>query len=88
MTEGKLSPLFVFANASPMITIDPLSISSIPALSKAGLTRFLNRARAAVGLEGEVDVLLTSDAELKSLNRAYRGKNKPTDVLSFPLHPR
>jgi|ERR1700733_5113672 len=67
-----------------MITIDPPSPPSIPALSKPALTRFLNRARVAVGLEGEVDVLLTSDAELKSLNRAYRGKNKPTDVLSFP----
>jgi probable rRNA maturation factor len=70
-----------------MITIDPPSTPSIPALSKPILTRFLNRARTAVGLEGEVDVLLTSDAELKSLNRAYRGKNKPTDVLSFPTPP-
>jgi probable rRNA maturation factor len=70
-----------------MITIDPPSTPSIPALSKPGLTRFLNRARAAIGLEGEVDILLTSDAELKSLNRAYRGKNKPTDVLSFPTPP-
>jgi probable rRNA maturation factor len=70
-----------------MITIDPPSTPSIPALSKPALTRFLNRAKAAVGLEGEVDVLLTSDAELKSLNRAYRGKNKSTDVLSFPTPP-
>ena len=70
-----------------MITIDPPSTPSIPALSKPALTRFLNRARSAIGLEGEVDVLLTSDAELKSLNRAYRGKNKPTDVLSFPTPP-
>jgi probable rRNA maturation factor len=70
-----------------MITIDPPSTPSIPALSKPALTRFLNRARSAVGLEGEVDVLLTSDAELKSLNRSYRGKNKPTDVLSFPTPP-
>jgi probable rRNA maturation factor len=70
-----------------MITIDPPSTPSIPALSKPSLTRFLNRARTAVGLEGQVDVLLTSDAELKSLNRAYRGKNKPTDVLSFPTPP-
>ncbi len=70
-----------------MITIDPPSTPSIPALSKPALTRFLNRARNAVGLEGQVDVLLTSDAELKSLNRAYRGKNKPTDVLSFPTPP-
>jgi probable rRNA maturation factor len=72
-----------------MITIEPPSTSTIPApalstLSKSGLTRFLNRARTAVGLEGEVEVLLTDDATLKRLNRTYRGKNKATDVLSFP----
>jgi probable rRNA maturation factor len=69
-----------------MITIEPPSTSTIPvaALSKSGLTRFLNRARAAVGLQGEVDVLLADDATLKRLNRTYRGKNKATDVLSFP----
>jgi probable rRNA maturation factor len=64
-----------------MITIEPPSSSSI---SRPGLTRFLKRARSAVGLPGEVDVLLTSDAELQRLNRTYRGKNKATDVLSFP----
>ncbi len=53
-------------------------------LSKSGLSRFLARARAAVGLAGEVEVLLGDDAELKRLNRAFRGKNKATDVLSFP----
>jgi probable rRNA maturation factor len=67
-----------------MITIEPPSTPLISALSKPVLTRFLNRARTIIGLPGEVDVLLTSDAELKRLNRAYRGKNKPTDVLSFP----
>jgi probable rRNA maturation factor len=54
------------------------------ALSKPSLARFFNRARQAVGLTGEVEVLLTSDAELKRLNRSFRGKNKATDVLSFP----
>jgi probable rRNA maturation factor len=53
-------------------------------LSASGLARFLNRARAAVGLEGEVHVLLAGDATLKRLNRTFRGKNKATDVLSFP----
>ena len=53
-------------------------------LSKAGLSRFLGRAQAAVGLAGQVEVLLTDDAELKRLNRSFRGKNKATDVLSFP----
>ena len=44
----------------------------------------MNRARLAVGLRGAVEVLLTSDAEMKRLNRSFRGKNKATDVLSFP----
>jgi len=73
-----------------MITIDPPSTLSIPIeppLSKSALMRFLNRARKAVGLTGEVEVLLTSDAELKRLNRAFRGKNKATDILSFPTPP-
>lgn len=34
--------------------------------------------------EGLVSLLLTDDAELQQLNRDFRGKDKPTDVLSFP----
>ena len=68
-----------------MIDIEPPSSSfELTGLSKSGLARFLNRARVAVGLVGDVDVLLTSDAEVKRLNKAFRGKNKATDVLSFP----
>jgi probable rRNA maturation factor len=73
-----------------MITIDPPSTLPIPTettLSKSALTRFLNRARKLVDLPGEVEVLLTSDAELKRLNRAFRNKNKATDILSFPTPP-
>ena len=29
-------------------------------------------------------IVLSNDAEVKTLNRDYRGKNKPTNVLSFP----
>lgn len=69
-----------------MITIEPPRSGDTAdrALSKAGLARFLNRARDAVGLAGAVYVLLADDATLRRLNRTFRGKNKPTDVLSFP----
>jgi len=46
--------------------------------------RFLARAQDAVRLKGHVSVLLTTDVALRKLNRQFRGKNKPTDVLSFP----
>ena len=56
-------------------------------LSRAGLSRFLRCAQAAAGLSGEVEVLLADDRVLRRLNREFRGKNKPTDVLSFPAIP-
>lgn len=48
------------------------------------LARFLAEAQAAVRLRGQVTVLLTTDAAIRRLNRQFRGKNKATDVLSFP----
>jgi probable rRNA maturation factor len=56
----------------------------VPELTELALTRFLARARGAAGLKGRVDVLITSDAEMKFLNQRFRGKNMATDVLSFP----
>ena len=70
-----------------MIQIDPQAQPIEPPLSKAALTRFLNRARTAAGLTGEVEVLLTTDSELQRLNRAFRKKNKSTDIISFPTPP-
>ncbi len=56
----------------------------VPNLTELALDRFVARARRAVGLKGTVNVLLTTSAEMKSLNRRFRGKDKATDVLSFP----
>lgn len=33
----------------------------------------------------EVSIRLTSDEEVQGLNRQYRNKDKPTNVLSFPM---
>jgi probable rRNA maturation factor len=48
------------------------------------LARFLKAAQEAVRLKGQVTILLTTDAAIAKLNRQFRGKNKATDVLSFP----
>jgi probable rRNA maturation factor len=48
------------------------------------LEKFLREAQTAARLRGLVTVLLTGDREIRRLNRRFRGKNKATDVLSFP----
>ncbi|MCA9598030.1 MAG: rRNA maturation RNase YbeY [Myxococcales bacterium] len=35
--------------------------------------------------DAELSVLLTDDAGIHELNRTYRAKDRPTDVLAFPL---
>jgi probable rRNA maturation factor len=56
----------------------------IAGLSSSTLERFVLRARRAVPLRDPVNVLVTGSSELRSLNRQFRGVDKPTDVLSFP----
>jgi probable rRNA maturation factor len=36
--------------------------------------------------EISISFLLTSNSEIKLLNQKYRNKNKPTNVLSFPMN--
>jgi probable rRNA maturation factor len=52
--------------------------------TEGSLNAFVTKAKRAVGLRGTLSVLLTSSREMCTLNRQFRGKNKPTDVLSFP----
>jgi len=57
---------------------------TVAGLTEIALARFLGRATRAVGLRGTVNVVITTSRELRSLNRRFRGKDQPTDVLSFP----
>jgi len=44
------------------------------------------RAAASRWVRGqELSIALVSDREMRALNRRWRGKDKTTDVLSFPL---
>ena len=51
-----------------------------------GLGRWLE-AVAPARARGDVAVALAGDAEVRALNRRYRRKDRPTDVLSFPTLP-
>ena len=52
---------------------------------QADVDRLTRLAAIAAGERtGEIGIRLAGDAEIRSLNRQYRGMDKPTNVLSFP----
>ncbi|HZT75015.1 MAG TPA: rRNA maturation RNase YbeY [Vicinamibacterales bacterium] len=52
-----------------------------------GLAAWLRRV-APARARGAVTIALVGDARMRQLNRAFRGKDYATDVLSFPADPR
>ena len=50
----------------------------------ARLTTAAEAARKAARLKGGFTILLAGDKKLRALNHNFRGKDKPTNVLSFP----
>jgi probable rRNA maturation factor len=56
-------------------------------IAGTGLGPWLARA-APASARGAVGVAIVSDAEMRRLNRRYRGTNRVTDVLSFPADSR
>jgi probable rRNA maturation factor len=68
-----------------MILIEPTIQARFGrALRRKALSGLLTEAAEAMGLRGDVSVLLTGDAQIRRLNRQFRGKDTATDVLSFP----
>jgi len=54
----------------------------IPALRRSARTvlRYLGRPR------DEVSILLVDDREIRDMNRTYLKRDRPTNVIAFPMH--
>lgn len=52
--------------------------------AKAAITASYHADLLARNFEMELSIKLSDNAEVRTLNNAYRGKDKPTNVLSFP----
>ena len=48
------------------------------------LTKAAEAARRSARMKGAFTILLAGDKKLRALNHNFRGKDKPTNVLSFP----
>ncbi|OOE67253.1 rRNA maturation RNase YbeY [Salinivibrio sp. IB868] len=51
------------------------------------LQAWFEQAVRAARPQAEVTIRIVDEGESQSLNRDYRGKDKPTNVLSFPFDP-
>lgn len=73
-----------------MLNVNPLLLEDRWAILipewEAGTVTILTKAAEILGPDatGDVSVVLTHDGEVQQLNKIYRQKDKPTNVLSFP----
>lgn len=58
--------------------------AATPGVSRRDLRAFAKRLETEVGGGRAFCCLIADDNELRRLNREFRGKDYPTDVLSFP----
>ena len=58
-------------------------ISNIEKLSNKVVATTFKKIKHPIKKGMEVNIMLTNDKEIQTLNKEYRGKNKPTNVLSF-----
>jgi probable rRNA maturation factor len=69
-------------DGTPRLAVSVCHADGRPA-RQSGLARWL-AATAPASARGTVTLVLADDADVRRLNRAWRGINRPTDVLSFP----
>lgn len=53
---------------------------------KRAVLKLARRVFRAANAGADVGVVFVHDLEMRALNRAWRKKDEPTDVLSFPAH--
>jgi len=93
-STGAATPLAEIAAETMLPIVETSVLYRCAQWRDAGLdeARICRAAAAAIravardeGQDYELTVLLTSDAEARDLNLQWRGKDQPTNVLSFPL---
>jgi probable rRNA maturation factor len=51
---------------------------------KQGVVKKARRLASFLRKKGSIEIYLVDDKRMQRLNKQFRGKNKPTNVLSFP----
>jgi probable rRNA maturation factor len=88
MSRSRTPPKPATSKSATVATIDIIVASAAWTKNLRGIKAVCRRAAlAALGKHSnpiELSILLTTDGAMRKLNALYRGKDKPTNVLSFP----
>lgn len=84
LTNKQVSMVQVAKALAPLLREKFPSLS--PRLLDAQVRAMVRSIERPTGGGWDVGVMLTSDAHMQQLNRKFRQKDKPTDILSFPFH--
>lgn len=69
-----------------MNTIDiQIESTFTPLPTEADLTRWANTVLEKLTVSGTLTLRIVDEDEITALNSTYRGKHRPTNVLSFPM---
>ena len=66
------------------LVVECVAPARMRAPSRRALARWASAALGPRGLGKELALKLVSQPQMRALNRQYRGKDQPTNVLAFP----
>jgi probable rRNA maturation factor len=69
------------------LVVECMAPARMRAPSRRVLARWASAALGARGLGRELALKLVSQPQMRALNRQFRGKDQPTNVLAFPANP-
>ncbi len=67
-----------------MIQVDLINEDKLPAPDIDQFQNWLHQVAKKLDTKGEICIKIVDQAESRDLNKTYRQKDKPTNVLSFP----
>ncbi len=67
-----------------MIQLELINEGNLSAPAQVEFEKWLKQVAESLNTEGEVCIKIIDVSESQYLNHTYRGKDKPTNVLSFP----
>ena len=77
-----------------LVTLDAIveagdwpGVAALEALARRTIAASAKAVRGSLATPAEVSMVFTDDTHIRRLNRQFRKKDKPTNVLSFPAGP-